>query len=367
MQRLFPGIIWQVYRHQYLYLYILSYSTYLNVYCITSPIDMELKNGRHSYIELIIACTIFGSSGVFLKHIQGMEVSSIIFYRLLFGFSLLLVYLLVTKRYDVFRLDKKKRYMFLIGVFNVITAYSYFRSIGYVGLSTAVLLLYTAPVYVTLLSPVFLREKITRRGLMSLFLSLIGIMLVVMPVDGFFGSGNHLLMGLLFGFISGLSYSGTIMTVSYLKTDYSGTSQLFWSALISLLILLPFGSKVPGEILEVNLLSLIIFGIVTTAFASLLYLNSAAKIPAQTVSVLALLEPVSGIIFGSLFLHEPIIMKTVQGCLLILIGASIMVLDIRSMPMQLYGMRHPFMSLHAAMRVRVLDIPRIIFMWLFGK
>ena len=75
---------------------------------------MELKNGRQSYLELVIACTIFGSSGVFLKHIQGMETSSIIFYRLLFGFSLLVAYLLITKRYEVFRLDKKKRYILMM-------------------------------------------------------------------------------------------------------------------------------------------------------------------------------------------------------------------------------------------------------------
>lgn len=135
---------------------------------------------------------------------------------------------------------------------------------------------------------------------------------------------------MLFGLVSGLSYSGTIMTVSYLKTDYSGTSQLFWPSFISLLILIPFGSRISGEVLEPNLPVLIVFGIVTTAFASLLYLNSAGKIPAQTVSVLALLEPVSGIIFSSLFLHEPILMRTMQGCLLILLGALILVRDDRA-------------------------------------
>lgn len=290
---------------------------------------MQLKNGRYSYIELVIACTIFGSSGVFFKHVHGMGVSSVIFYRLLFGFSLLMVYLVLTKKYEVFRLGKKKRYVLFIGVFNVITAYAYFSSITYAGLSTAVLLLYTAPVYVTLMSPLILGDRITRRSMMSLLLSLAGILMVVMPAGGLFGNGNSLVIGVLFGLVSGLSYSGTIMTVSYLKTDYSGTSQLFWSALISLLILAPFGSRISGEVLALNLPVLIVFGIVTTAFASLLYLNSAAKIPAQTVSVLALLEPVSGIIFSSLFLHEPILMRTMQGCLLILLAALILVLDKR--------------------------------------
>lgn len=325
---------------------------------------MEPKNGRYSYLELVIACTIFGSSGVFFKHIQGMGVSSVIFYRLLFGFSLLVTYLLITKRYESFRLDKKKPYMLLIGVFNVITSYAYFSSINYAGLSTAVLLLYTAPVYVTLLSPFFLGDKITRRGVVSLFLSIAGILMVVMPAGGLFGSGEHLFIGILFGLVSGLSYSGTIMTVSYLKKDYSGTSQLFWSALVSLLILLPFGSRVPAEVLTVNLPVLIVFGIITTAFASLLYLNSAAKIPAQTVSVLALLEPVSGIIFGSLFLHEPILMKTMQGCLFILLGALILVSD--NWVISIYGPEKSVATFPVAVRSSLLYISRMT-TWLFRK
>nr|WP_321499029.1 DMT family transporter [uncultured Methanolobus sp.] len=160
----------------------------------------------------------------------------------------------------------------------------------------------------------------------SLIISVCGILLVVLPGNNI--SGNSLLFtGIVLGILSGLSYSGTIMTVSYLKDEYSGLTQLFWSTLISLLILLPFASKVPVDILVPNLPVLFLFGLITTAFASVLYLNSAAKIRAQTVSVLALLEPVSGIIFGFVFLHEPVFMNTIQGCFFILLGATILVLE----------------------------------------
>ncbi|MBP1909363.1 drug/metabolite transporter (DMT)-like permease [Methanolobus bombayensis] len=223
-------------------------------------------------------------------------------------------------------MKKNKRYLVLIAIFNVFTLYTYFSSIKHAGISIAVLLLYTAPVYVTLLSPLFLKEKITKRGMLSLLISVCGILLVVLPGNNTSLNAN-LLTGIVLGILSGISYSGTIMTVSYLKKDYSGLTQLFWSTFISLLILLPFGIGVPAEVLVPNLGMLFLFGLITTAFASVLYLNSASKIRAQTVSVLALLEPVSGIIFGFVFLHEPIFMNTIQGCFFILLGASILVLE----------------------------------------
>ena len=288
---------------------------------------ISTKSSKYSYLELIISCTVFGASGIFIKHIYNMQTTSIIFYRLVFGFILLLAYCIVAKRDDVLLLKKKKRFILLIAIFNVLTLYTYFSSIKYAGISIAVLLLYTAPVYVTLLSPLFLKEKITKRGMFSLLISITGILIVILPGSGASGYDTHFLLGLFLGVMSGISYSGTIMTVSYLKDEYSGISQLFWSTFISLLILLPFGSRVPVDIFVMNLQTLILFGLITTAFASVLYLNSASKIRAQTVSVLALLEPVSGIIFGFLFLHEPIFINTIQGCFFIILGALILLFE----------------------------------------
>lgn len=66
------------------------------------------KSTNYSYIELIISCTIFGASGIFIKHVYNMQTSSIIFYRLVFGFLLLLVYCIVTKRHKMLILNKKR-------------------------------------------------------------------------------------------------------------------------------------------------------------------------------------------------------------------------------------------------------------------
>ncbi|WP_242492645.1 DMT family transporter [Methanolobus psychrotolerans] len=155
------------------------------------------------------------------------------------------------------------------------------------------------------------------------------------------------------------------MTVSYLKDEYSGIAQLFWSTLISLLILLPFGSKVPADIFFMNMRTLFLFGLITTAFASVLYLNSVAKIRAQTVSVLALLEPVSGIFFGFLFLHEPIFLNTIQGCFFIILGAFILIYEPGNAAIMSLKSSGTYLSVIG--KNKLLNIPSIYSSWIFKK
>jgi drug/metabolite transporter (DMT)-like permease len=294
-----------------------------------------------------------------------MQIASIIFYRLIFGFSMLFAYCIVFKKFNILHLNKKKRFILLIAIFNVLTLYTYFSSIQYAGISIAVLLLYTAPVYVTLLSPLFLKEKITKRGMLSLSISITGILMIILPGSTAAGYDGRFLIGIIMGILSGISYSGTIMTVSYLKDEYSGFTQLFWSTFISLLILLPFGSMIPADVLFMNLHTLILFGLITTAFASVLYLNSAAKIRAQTVSVLALLEPVSGIVFGFLFLHEPIFMNTIQGCFFIVLGAFILLIEPGTSG--ILPLKSSSLYLYVIGRGNTLKKPSMYGLWLFKK
>lgn len=286
-----------------------------------------VQENNSAYPTIITACVIFGMIGTFVKDIQNMGAGSIQFYRLFFGFAVLLPYLVAMGTFKELHLRQKKGYVLFLGVINTITAFSYFTAIKYTSIQVAVMLLYTAPVYVTLLSPFILKEKITPQGIFSLLLSISGIMLAANPASlggelpgNSFGEDMYF-QGLCFGLLSGFSYSCSIMTINYLKADYSAAAQIFWSVLVSLVLLLPFGASVPGTVLLENLRVLVPFGIIATAFGSLLYLSGAVRIRAQTAAVLSLLEPVSSILFGCTLLGEPIQKNTIEGCSLILAGA----------------------------------------------
>ncbi|WP_370574568.1 DMT family transporter [Methanomethylovorans sp.] len=276
---------------------------------------------RSSYFGLIVAFTIFSLSGIFLRSIYGMPVGSIIYYRLIFGLLTLLVFMALTGKLDELLITSKKKYIFLMGCTNTLTIYAYFTAIQHVGVSIAALLLYTAPVYVTILSPILLKENITIRDMIALLLSAMGILIAIHPGGHFSLQTNDLYaLGITLGLLSGISYALSTINYRYLRDTYSSTALLFWPAVVSLVLLAPYASLVSLRILVMNMEELILFGILMTTFGSLLYYRSARYVKAQNLSVISLVEPVAGIFFGYLVLHEQIFSYTLEGCACILTG-----------------------------------------------
>jgi drug/metabolite transporter (DMT)-like permease len=276
---------------------------------------------RSSYFGLIVAFTIFSLSGIFLRSIYGMPVGSIIYYRLIFGLLTLLVFMALTGKLDELVITNKRKYIFLMGCTNTLTIYAYFTAIQHVGISIAALLLYTAPAYVTILSPILLKENITGRDMIALLLSAIGILIAIHPGGHFSSQANDLYaLGIILGLLSGISYALSTINYRYLRDTYSSTALLFWPTVVSLVLLSPYASLVSPRILAMNLRELILFGMLMTTFGSLLYYRSARYVKAQNLSVISLVEPVAGIFFGYLILHEQIFSYTFEGCACILTG-----------------------------------------------
>jgi drug/metabolite transporter (DMT)-like permease len=282
------------------------------------------NENNQSFTAVITSCILFGITGIFVREIEGMEAGSILFYRSFFGFAVVLGYLALFGGIRKVQLKQKKSYMLLLGVLNTVTMYTYFSAIRQLGIPVAVLLLYTAPIYVTLLSPLLLKERVTVLDMLALTLSISGILLAINPLNagGIVSPENGIyITGILFGLISGLSYGCSIMTMNHLKGSYSAVEQMFWSTSVTLILLFPFGISVSEPVLFENLKLLIPLGIIAAALASLMYFRGLARIKAQTAAVLSLLEPVSSICFCCTLLGETLQSNTINGCLFILAGA----------------------------------------------
>ena len=129
---------------------------------------MPLKEGSYKpYSEVVIGSIIYGTIGVFLDKVQDMSIESILFSRFFFGFGMIFIYLLFSRGLGQLRLRKNRRYLMLLGLLNSITSICYFSSLKYSGISVAVLLLYTAPVYVNLLAPAILGKRNSRKSLFT--------------------------------------------------------------------------------------------------------------------------------------------------------------------------------------------------------
>jgi drug/metabolite transporter (DMT)-like permease len=277
------------------------------------------KDRFSGYGEIITAAILWSLVGIIAKNIHGMSAQSIIFYRVSFAFIILFAALLVSGNMKNFGLREKKSYLFLFGILQICTMVSYFIAIMNSSVSIAVLLLSTAPVYITIFSPWLLKEKIRQRGVIALVLSIVGILLIVDPGKLDFKLSS---IGILAGIASGIFYAFQIMTSKYTSPTYSGYSQAFWSFLVATIILFPVAT-VPLEVVSSNLIYLLILAIFPTILSVSLYFNGLKKVKAQSASILGLIEPISAVFFAVLILGEEISIFEIIGGALILIGAAL--------------------------------------------
>jgi drug/metabolite transporter (DMT)-like permease len=199
----------------------------------------------------------------------------------------------------------------------------YFICLKITCVSIAILLQYTAPFYVMLASPLILNEKIGKESVTALFVAITGIFLIVRPesLSGIELTGPYML-GIAAGLLSGVIFAALIMNVKILKTEYSELAIIFWPMGIALLLLSPFAFKVSPDILYSNLKVLVVFGVVSIGLGEIFTVLGLANLKAQTGSLLALIEPVSGVFFDIAVLGIGLSSETLAGCTLILASAA---------------------------------------------
>ena len=145
--------------------------------------------------------------------------------------------------------------------------------------------------------------------------------MVIQPGNLFQGVNSMYIIGLAAGLVSGLCYASIIITSRYLRDYYSGTAQAAWALFITMVIFSPYAVAIPGRVVLDNLSVLVLFGLLPTAVALIFYLNGLMRVRAQSASIVALLEPVSAVVFAFIILSEPVTYATITGGGLILMGA----------------------------------------------
>ncbi|MFZ2412229.1 MAG: DMT family transporter [Candidatus Methanoperedens sp.] len=271
------------------------------------------------YGEIITASILWGFVGILAKMITEMPAQSIIFYRVAFASIIFFIALLISGNLNLIKLGDKKIFLLLFAILQTATMMAYFVSLLNASVSVAVLLLYTAPVYVTLFSPWLLKESSTKKGIIALVLSFAGVVLIVDP--GKLEISRYSI-GILAGIVAGITYAFQIMTSKYLSLRYSGYTQAFWGFVIAMLILLPIGIA-PVDVVFKNIDYLVLLAIFPTIMAVSLYFNGLKKVRAQSASILGLIEPVSAVILAVLILGEQISTPQIIGGVLILAAGAL--------------------------------------------
>ena len=98
----------------------------------------------------------------------------------------------------------------LLALASITNNLSYFYALGHTTVSNAVFTHYTAPIFVALLAPIVISERLQKITMLSLPIAVLGMVMIVSAGGGLVLQGEHT-AGIVAGTISGLAYAFIII------------------------------------------------------------------------------------------------------------------------------------------------------------
>ena len=278
---------------------------------------------------IILAGCLWGTMGLFVRQLNDMGLSSmeIVEARSILA-ALILLACTALKDRKLLKLRPKNLWSLAgSGVLSIVFFnYCYFRTIAMMNLSAAAILLYTAPIFVMLMSLLFFRERLTARKVAALLMAFAGCCLV----SGIASATESLsLGGLLLGLGSGFGYALYSIFSRFSLNQGLGsitiTDYTFLFAAIGGAFFTDFG-KLAAAFSQhgVYLLGfLVLYCVVTTVAPYLLYTKGLEFVENGPASVMASVEPVVATLLGFVVFSETPTLSAVMGMVLVL-GALVL-------------------------------------------
>ena len=263
------------------------------------------------------AMLVFGTIGLFVKNI-GFPSSFISFARALTGSIFIALFMLFSGH----GLDKKsvlKNLKLLIpsGIAMAFNWICLFEAYRFTGVAVGTLCYYMAPVIVVILSPVFLKEKLTAINVTSVLAAVVGAVLISGVVSGSAKSAK----GILLGLAAAALYSTVVMINKFVK-NLSPIETTFVQLLTAAVTMIPYILLTEDITTFVfdrrSVIFTLIVGIFHTGIVYMIYFSSVQKIPAQTTAVFSYIDPVTAIILSAVVLGERLDAVQLIGTFLIL-------------------------------------------------
>lgn len=280
----------------------------------------SLQSRKGLYTGCVLAAgALWGFIGIFVRRFtaSGLTSMQVVICRAATTAVLLAAYLAFTDRKKL-RIAPRDIWLFALMGLCSVTAFngSYFNAILRLdSMSVASVLLYTSPVFVTVLSAICFHEKITPAKWGAVALTFLGCVLV----SGVLGSGAKLSAdGVLLGICAGLTYAlYSIFGELALRRGYHPLTIVFYMWLFGLIFTLPFGQV--GELVahiracpsEIGMYFL--FGLLSAALPYVLYTLGLQHISPATAAVIATTEPCVASLVGVAFYGESVSVSLFAG------------------------------------------------------
>lgn len=282
----------------------------------------------------ILAAVCYGTNplGALKLYAQGMQTSSVLFYRFGLAWVILAVVMLIRalprkgRRVETLRVTRKEfGVLSALGVLFIFSSLTLYLSFHVMDAGVASTILFTYPVMTAAIMALFFHEKTNWITISSIVLSFIGVALL------YWGDGTTKLPigGVVLVLISALTYAVYIIVVNRSQLKMSSFKINFYVLFYCALGMLVY-SFLAGEplMLPQNATSWFYVGwlAVVPAIMALTLMVYAAKLVGSTATaILGALEPLTAVLIGVFVFGEDFSLNLLIGIVLILVAVTMIV------------------------------------------
>lgn len=170
-----------------------------------------------------------------------------------------------------------------------------------------------------LLSPIILKEKLSVKKLICIFIAVVGMIFIV--GNGVSATGKGDLLGITFGIIAAVFYA-TLMLLNKFIKELNRLEITIIQLGITALILLPYVLITEGinmfSVSSTSISFIIFLGIVNTGIGFWLFFSGMENLKGQTIAMLSYVDPFVAILISGFILQEQFTLLQIIGGVLLL-------------------------------------------------
>ena len=276
----------------------------------------------------ILAAVCYGTNpfGALPLYEEGVNTSSVLFYRFAMAVVMLGVMLLVQRKSFCIKRQEVK-VLGSLGVLFTASCLTYYESFLLIDAGIASTILFVYPVMVAGIMALFFKERITFSTVTAILLALGGIGLLYQED----GETSLSTMGIVLVIVSALCYAIYIVVVNQSSIRMSSLKLTFYVLLICMFALLAYSFTSPDLQLQAPPSPRAWFfacwlGLVPTILSLVLMTIAVHEVGATPTAIMGALEPLTAVAIGVLVFDETLTIQLAVGIILILSAVLLIVL-----------------------------------------
>lgn len=290
-----------------------------------------MNRNKSGALLIILAGACWGSISIFINYLAdaGLGTMQISFLRQMLASIVFCIALFFRDR-SKFKIHMHDLPILIaVGIAcGVMFNFFYFYTIINSRASIAVVLLYTSPIFVMIMSRLFFKERFTQWKIEALVLTVTGCVLVT----GIIGEGyTPPVIAIITGVLTGFSYAlNNILTSAAVKKNDPETVTMY-TLLFSFVFLIPFsGGRELVNICAANpnvLLVAFLMCLVTAVAAQYFFSMGLQRIESGKASIYAASEPIVGTLVGIIIFHEESNFLKILGIVMVIAAIFLIAKD----------------------------------------